>query len=239
MRLLFNNNPQIIAGLSERSDGSMIWWNRLPVNEFILKNRERYFKKIGINPKCVVAGGIAHGINVAVITEQDTGKYLLNTDALITNAPNLFLTVTVADCLPVYFFDPETQSIGLAHAGWRGLTAGVLENVVSKLRGECGARAENLQIIIGPHIRACHYEVREEVAAQFNEQNIERRAGRIFVNLATEAESRLRGLGVENISVDQTCVYEDKKFYSARRDKAEPLEGMMAYIGLDKSAELN
>jgi len=232
MRLVFKNSPQIMAGISERSDGSMVWWNRLPVDEGILKNREKYFKAQGINPERVAAGGIAHGVEVAAVGEDKAGKYLISTAALITNVVDLFLTITVADCLPVYFYDPKTQSIGLAHAGWRGLIGGILENVVLELQRWYGCQPNDLRIIIGPHIRSCHYEVHEEVAEKFKEQNIEHREGRIYVKLADEAKSRLRELDVGDISTSPICIYEDQRFYSARRDKAEPLQGMVAYIGL-------
>lgn len=232
MRIEFNKYPQIIASISERSDGSMVWWNRIPVDKAIRKNRDQYFKRLGIDPGRVVTGGITHGTRVAVIGEQEAGKYLLNTDALITNVPNLFLTITAADCMPVFCYDPMTRSLGIAHAGWRGLVGGVLENVIQGFRHSYGSQPKNLLIVIGPHIRSCHYEVADEVAAQFSNQNIERRNGRLFAKLAAEAEMRLRKLGVEHISANPACTYDDsERFYSARRDKVEPLQGMVAYIG--------
>jgi polyphenol oxidase len=232
MQINFDKYPQIIVGLSERSDGSMVWWNRLPINEIVRKNRDNYFEKNKIDPQRVVAGGIAHGNHVAVIGEAEAGKYLLDTDALIAKKSNIFLSVTAADCLPVYFYDPVTESLGIAHAGWRGLVAGILENVVKEFEHSFDSRPENLQVIIGPHIKSCHYKVDEEVANQFAKQNIERRDHHLFVKLAEEAEMRLRNSGVKNISINQDCTYDNpEKFYSARRDKSEPLQGMVAYIG--------
>lgn len=232
MRLTFNGYQKVMAGLSERADGSMVWWNRLPVDEAVRENRERYFKGLEIKPERVVAGGLVSGIQAVTVGEKEAGKYLLNTDALLTNVPGLFLTVTAADCLPVYFYDAKTQSIGLAHAGWRGLIKGILENVVFEFHSSFGCEVNDLRIIIGPHIKSCHYEVGEYVAAKFSEQNIKRRHGRIYVKLSDEAELRLRALGVKHISVSPICTYEDKRFYSARRDRLEPLKGMAAYIGL-------
>lgn len=234
MRIKFEKYPRIMAGLSERSDGSMVWWNRLPVDKTIVKNRDAYFKKLKIDPGRVIAGGIAHGANVAVVGEKQAGRYLLNTDALITNIPNLFLTITAADCLPIYCFDPMSQTAGIIHAGWKGLVNGILENTINKFREIYNARAEDLKIIIGPHIKSCHYKVKEEVANQFTSQSIEERNGDLFVNLNNEAKKRLMALGVRNIVIDTACTYEEEKFYSARRDKAKPLEGMVAYIGMKK-----
>jgi polyphenol oxidase len=248
MQIIFDNYPQIIAGLSECSDGSMVWWNRLPVDEAIRKNRDRYFSQQSdaacpelaegrllrgkIDPQKVVAGGIVYGTNVAVVTEAEAGKYLLNTDALVTNVPDIFLSVTAADCLPVYFCDPVTKSCGIAHASWHGLLGGILENVVKKMQGSFSSRPENIQVFIGPHIKSCHYEVGPEVAAKFAPQNIIKRGGRLFADLGAEAVGRLRNFGVKDIIISQECTYDNpQKFYSARRDKSESLQGMVAYIG--------
>src|SRR3989338_10787746 len=121
MRIIFKRYGCVMVGISERADGSMVWWNRTPPMESVRRNRDRYFKKEGMDPTRVVAGGITHGAQVVVAGEQEAGEYILDTDALITNAPNLFLTVTAADCMPVFYFDPTNHSIGIAHAGWRGL----------------------------------------------------------------------------------------------------------------------
>jgi len=233
MRITFNQHSQVIAGISERSDGSMVWWNKKPIDKVVRQNRDRYFKKEGIDPKRVVAGGIAHSKHVAVVTEQDAGRYLLNTDALVTNVSNLFLSITTADCLPVYYYNPLKKCIGIAHAGWQGLTKGILENVVQKLHQSYDSKPKDLFVTIEPHIQVCHYEVGNEVAILFNKQNVKQRNKHLFVDLANEAKLRLRKLGVKQISINPICTYcESKRFFSARHDKIEPLQGMVAYIGL-------
>lgn len=231
MRLLFNECPEIMAGLSEQVNGSMVWWNRLPVDKAVRENRENYFRKLGINSERVVAGGVAHGVSVAVVGEKEAGKYLLDTDALLTAEPGLFLTVTAADCLPVYFYDAKTKSLGLAHAGWRGLINGILEKVVFEFNRSFGSEAADLRVIVGPHIRSCHYEVGREVAEKFAEANVEHRQGKLFVSLAGEAKWRLEKTGVKQIEVSLVCTYEDQRFFSMRRDKLDPLPGMAAYLG--------
>lgn len=244
MEINFLKYPEVIAGLSERSDGSMVWWNRLPVDEVVRENRDRFFATvrgeivagpIKIDPQRVVAGGIVHGTDVVLAGVAEAGKYLLNADALVTNTPNIFLTVTAADCLPVYFCDQVTESVGIAHAGWHGLTDGILENVVKKFQESFGALPENIQVIIGPHIKSCHYEVGVEAAVKFAKENIAEREGRLFADLGAEAALRLRNSEVKDIIVSEECTYDNtEKFYSFRRDKSEPLEGMVAYIGLKK-----
>lgn len=232
MKINFNNS-KIVAGLSERLDESMVWWNRLPVDEKIKQNRDNYFFKIGIDQNRVITVGIKHGMNVTVVDEKDAGSYILDSDGLITKDKNLFLSVTVADCLPVYFHDPINEVVGISHAGWKGLVKGILENTVKKFQENFNSKPENLEVIIGPHILPCHFEIKEDVAENFNKQNFISRDGKIFADLSVEAKLRLENVGVKNIMIDNTCTYcNADKLYSARYDKKEPVEGMVAYIGL-------
>lgn len=233
MQITFPQHSEIVAGISERSDSLMLWGNRHPINKAVRDNRNKFFEQQGISPTRVVAGGVVHGIRVAKVGKQETGQYLLNTDALITDTPNLYLTVTAADCMPVFYFNPVRKCIGIAHAGRRGLAAGILEQAVLNLRQSYNSNPADLSVIIGPHIRVCHYDIENEVALQFDKQNLEYRNGRIFLKLADEAKLRLRKQGVSQISISPLCTYcEAEQFFSARYDKLSPVQGMAAYIGI-------
>lgn len=239
MKLEFKDSPEILLGISEKKDASMVWWNRLPVPEDILKNRKEYFSKFNIKENNVVSGGIAHGVNVKCVDEKNGGEYILDTDALITNTSNLFLSVTVADCLPVFFFDPVTRSVGIAHAGWRGLVGGIIEKTILEMKNNFNSRPEDISVIIGPHIQACCFEVGEEVSREFDTRAVTRKDNKIFVDLGKEAELRLiesrtlpTGRQVKNIEISSECTFESDKYFSARRDRKEPLEGMVAFIGM-------
>lgn len=218
----------------------MVWWNTKPVEAAVKENRDRFFKRQGINPARVVSGGLIHGIHTAVVEEKDAGEYLVNTDSLITKTQNIFLAITVADCPPVFFFDPVTLSVGIAHAGWRGMVGGILENVVHQLERSFGAQATDLHAIIGPHIQACHFEVGSDVAAQFGKDHIEQRDGCLFVNIGAEAKQRLQKVGVRNVLIDQTCTFDAAEhLFSARHDKVQPLQGMVAFIGMGDWQKIN
>lgn len=235
MRIEFKNHPEIIAGISERADDSMIWWNKKPIDENIRKNREIFFKKQEIDPGRLVSGGLIHGASVAVVSEKDAGDYILDHDALITNVPNLFLNITAADCMPVFYFDPVSKSIGIAHAGWKGIMGGILEKTAVEMKKTYGVDPGNLTVAFGPHIRKCHYEVKEDVLDFYDEKNIEYREGKIFADITAEAEARLRRAGVKNILSDSPCTYcQAQRFFSARHNKYELLKSMAAYIGIKK-----
>lgn len=83
-------------------------------------------------------------------------------DALVTGRGGVLLVVTVADCVPVYLLDPKRLWLGLAHAGWRGTAAGVVEATLEALQN-CGADLGSLYVHLGPAICGKCYEVGPEV----------------------------------------------------------------------------
>ncbi len=226
--------PDVLAGISERKDGNMVWYNTLPVDPEIKAHRDAYFSRLNLDPGRVVAGGIAHGTRVTKVGQAEAGKYILDSDALMSDVPGLILSITSADCLPVYFFDPLKRCIAMVHAGWKGLVAGVLENVVKEMESEYGSAAQNIMVAIGPHIKVCHYEIGSEIAGKFAPGSIVERDGRLFADLTKEAARRLKGLGMDNVDISSPCTFcEATTLYSARYDKTSPVNGMVAYIGLE------
>jgi YfiH family protein len=119
-------------------------------------------------------------------------------DGAVTRDPGLVLTVRTADCLPVLMADPAAGVVGVAHAGWRGVVAGVLQRTVDSME-RLGARARAIQVAVGPGIGACCFEVGEEVARAFANLGpglVLRTGGRPRADLAGAVLSRLRLAGV-------------------------------------------
>jgi polyphenol oxidase len=138
-------------------------------------------------------------------------------DAAITGMKNRVCAIRVADCMPVLLADETGSVIGAAHAGWRGLCAGVLENTV----GAMGVSGEKILAWLGPAIGPKVYEVGDEVRAAFNEKDafLPTRPGHWLLDLYAVARQRLRARGVERIFGGGYCTYSDpQRFYSYRRD---------------------
>lgn len=147
-------------------------------------------------------------------------------DAVITTQRGQPLAILTADCLPVLFCSADGSAIGAAHAGWRGLVAGVLENTVAAMR----ARTEPgvpLLAWLGPGIAASSYEVGEEVFDAFVARQsgdaawfAPTRAGHWLCDLPALARRRLRDMHVS--SIDGGCIdtFTDTRLYSYRRDGA-------------------
>ena len=201
------------------------------MDPLVAQNRQKYFQKEGVESERVVVGGITHGTSVRSVGEAQAGQYLLDSDALITNASNLFLSIIAADCLPVFFYDPVSQSAGIAHAGWRGLAGGVLESTLDAL----AVAPEALLVWLGPAIGPAAFEVGPEVRAAFLEAHpsaeqafvASRNPGRFMADLYRLARIRLAARGVEAVYGGGFCTYRDPRFYSYRR---EPRTGRFASL---------
>lgn len=155
-------------------------------------------------------------------------------DAVTGSVSGDVCAVRTADCLPVLFCSVEGDSIAAAHAGWRGLAAGVLENTVAAMDYPAGS----LIAWIGPAISQANFEVGEEVrdafiahdgaAASCFEQNA---CGRWQADLYGLARQRLYKCGVEAIYGDGWCTYADEdRFFSYRR--AADTGRMVSFVAL-------
>lgn len=243
----FKQLPEVRTVVSEKKDGSMKVFPERP--EENSENRKEFFSGQGIVPDRVVSADIVHGVKVGIITSQDVshngrsslirhndGTMILGTDALVTKEKNLFLSVTVADCLPIFLYDPVAEVIGIAHAGWRGIVDGVIGKTLEAMVG-CGARQENIFVAFGPSIQKCHFEIGVDILSRFSkyEEFVVRKNGKISVDLQGIAMEQLRGVGVpeKNIETTTLCTFcEKEKFFSYRRDKPEKIEAMVAVIGM-------
>jgi YfiH family protein len=160
-----------------------------------------------------------HGINVA---DADANALAGPADAAVTRAGTRPLAILVADCMPVLFASADGAVLGAAHAGWRGLCAGVLEATVRAM----GGGPQGIHAWLGPAIGAGHFEVGEEVRAAFVAHDA--RAGAAFTanargrwqcDLQWLARARLAALGVRQIATAGLCTYTDAaRCYSYRRE---------------------
>ena len=134
----FQNIPEILAVMSEREDGSMKLFKDSDLN---LENRKRFFEKIGIGENKIIAAEIVHGIKVEIVNNSSP-NFILEADGLITRDKNIFLSATMADCIPVYLYESEKKIIGVIHCGWRGIVSGIIGNAIKETLS-IGGKTEN------------------------------------------------------------------------------------------------
>ncbi len=152
-------------------------------------------------------------------------------DASVATTANTVCAVMVADCLPVLLCDRRGQVVAAAHAGWRGLCAGVIENTVRSMP----APASDLLAYLGPAIGPEAFEVGDEVRTAFVGRDSRaaaafrrHRQGKWMADLFTLARQRLAGIGVSAIYGGGDCTHSDSaRFFSHRRDK---VSGRMAAL---------
>ncbi|SEP10193.1 conserved hypothetical protein [Luteibacter sp. UNC138MFCol5.1] len=144
-------------------------------------------------------------------------------DAAVARGPGKALAILTADCLPVLFASDDGGTIGAAHAGWRGLAGGVLENTVARM----DLPPSTIQAWLGPAIGGPSYEVGAEVRGAFVEADpgaeaafTPTRPGHWLCDLYVLARRRLAAVGVGRVSGGGFDTFRDARLYSYRRDGA-------------------
>lgn len=213
--------------------------------ENILENYRLFTEAIGVDMNNVVIGNLNHGNNVRVVTKEDAGKGLLrpfsyvDVDALVTNEPNLVLTITCADCVPVFLYDPVKKAVGIAHSGWKGTALEIAGKTVEKMVSEYGCDPKDIIAGIGPCIGMCCYEVSQDVYEEFLEFDylddawyFEKEDGKYDLDLSRIIFGTLAYAGIlpEHISISGlcTCCNNDILFsHRAQKGKRGTMVGMI------------
>ena len=194
-----------------------------------ISNRRRFASLgLGIDPSKIATANLTQGCKAAIVSEKDCGSVISDTDALITQTPEVGLRIFTQDCVPVFFHDLEKTTIGIIHAGWRGIKTGIIENTFA-LNQRLGISAQNLKISMGPSISQCCYEIDGEEADYFLSRHpscTARNDGKTYLSLQSAINEKLLLLNVfpENIFINPDCTfcakdYSGYKYFSWRRDR--------------------
>lgn len=191
----------------------------------VKENHRLIYTNFNLDKAQVVSPYQVHQRQVARVGIQDGGSVIPATDALITNTPGVVLLLRFADCVPVLFYDPIHHAAGLAHAGWRGIAAGVSQACVQAMQREFGSHPQDLWAGIGPAICKQHYAVNLDVVNAINAsltssvRIAEKRTGQWFVDLPGAVDAQLRSLGVQQVNHASLCTAcQTKEWYSHRAE---------------------
>jgi YfiH family protein len=200
----------------------------------VAANRARFAASLGGAPVFMKQ---VHGVAVAHLQPADALRPAgeIVADACVTATPGVACVVQVADCLPVLLAAPGGRAVGAAHAGWRGLAGGVLENTVAAVCDLAGCAPSELHAWLGACIGPTQFEVGGDVLAAFGaDQHAPDRqrfvpgaaAGKWLAHLPQLARDRLQACGVVQISGGAWCTVSDpSRFFSYRR---HPVTGRLA-----------
>ncbi len=200
----------------------------------VLENRKRWVDQWEVSCSMVAVGEQVHGTNVLWVNEEDGGRGVLElktaipaVDGLVTKSA-VGLMSLFADCVPLFFYYPDIQAVGIAHAGWKG-TAQKIGKKVLECFEKAGGRTETAWVAIGPSIGPCCYLVDETVATQFRANFEEtpflskQEDDHYLLDLWEANRTTLleKGVRLENIDVAATCTADNPEwFFSHRRDGA-------------------
>lgn len=204
----------------------------------ILENRRLISEILTYNSKELVAGKQIHSDQIRVVSAQDKGKGALDyesaiedTDALITNEPEILLTSYYADCTPILILDPVKQAIGLAHAGWKGTVLKIAQKTILKMKEVYQTNPGDVLVGIGPAIGQCCYQVDSRVVEPLkknfkNWQELIEEDGedrwRLNMPLANQIQLEEIGIKPKNIIQSELCTCcNSELFFSYRRDQGK------------------
>jgi YfiH family protein len=225
----------LTAGVSSRGYGNMSL--NYGDTRDALKNRENFLAELGIDLTMLVCAKQVHGCRVALAEQSDAGKgsfvyddAIDDTDALITRQRGLALAILTADCLPVFLYDPSTNSIGLVHAGWKGTKAGIAAATVLEMKKLFNVSAEDLHAWMGPAIGGCCYQVGADFENLFT-SGLTQKENSLYLDLSEVNKKQLLDCGLKdkNISESDLCtVCNEDQMFSYR--KQGPAVGRMMSV---------
>lgn len=165
-----------------------------------------------------------HTDSVYILSEQrPAGRPIA--DAVITDQSGVSIGVQVADCVPVLILDPVRRLVAAVHAGWRGTSAGILAGTIGLMEKEFISNPSDCLVAIGPSIRACCYEVGDEVVRSVSEETgpgnyVVERKGAAYLDLpeANRLQAKRAGVRPDRIADTGECTCcSAERYFSYRR----------------------
>ena len=232
MELAAWQDHRVVAGITWRGAADPpfdlgLSGTRTPVS-LVMENWQRLAESFP-EFRSVTLGRQVHGTE---IRWQEPGCGLViqqGVDGHAVEGPGVLITVTLADCVPVYLVDPVDRRAALVHAGWRGTAAGILTKAIALITAR-GSRVENLLVHCGVGICGRCYEVGSEVFEALGLPAPATRKG--LLDLRQVLAGQAKQAGVSHVSTSDHCsAHEASRFFSHRGSRG--LDGrMVGYLGL-------
>ena len=218
---------KIVKTFSNVSDWNLalhIWDNK----NTVIKNRKVLASKLNKNLEDFIYMNQIHSGEVEITNNPILNSFPLQEkeatsfecDGLVTDKRWIILSVLVADCVPVLFYDEINNVIWIAHAGWKWTNKKIVQNTIKKML-EIWAYINNINVVIGPCIDHCSYEVWEEVGINFREE-VKTKLVKWKQFLDLKKENKIQALELwikeDNIEIINIDTFTDNNYYSARRD---------------------
>lgn len=192
-------------------------------------------QNLKINPVDLIQMQQVHGIEIKGNFNGD--RLIPHCDGIISTSPDKFLLVHVADCIPLFFYNSVTKSVGAVHAGWKGIIKGIVPEFLRKW-GSLGNKFETTFVAIGPHIGGCCYTIDHRRASLFfdagwkNALFREDHLWHLDLGMIVREQLIESGLGIKNIDAPISCTScQNDVYYSFRKEK-DKVGRMVGIIGV-------
>ncbi|MDR0444644.1 MAG: polyphenol oxidase family protein [Treponema sp.] len=209
--------------ISSRFAGDMKYEKQNP-------NRQSFSAELKLNHANVFGVCQTHSRLVLEVSADNPPSY--EADGMVTHDRNIMLSVTVADCLPVYLLDTQSGAFGIVHSGWKGTRIALA--AIKLMNKKWGTKPRDVAAILGPCIDSCCYKVDPQRACDFeNEFGVEgvrKERDEYFLDLKAANIKILKDADVLNIAVCKNCTFTDDRLGSFRR-QGEGYTRMMALVG--------
>ena len=222
----------VVAGITGRGSEpgrgfDLGLWSDAPVGEVM--SRWRGFRRQLPEFAAVALGSQVHSVEVMSIDAGRGWIQVEGIDGWITTAPGILLTVTIADCVPVYLVVPG-RAVALLHAGWRGTAGGILGRGVEQLRGGTGCSSSEIVMHCGVGICGACYEVGSEVMQGCGVPA--EGPGPWHLDLRERLRDQARRLGLNHVGTSGWCSAHDRASFYSHRASGGRDGRMVAYIGM-------
>ena len=237
---IFKSFP-VIAAQSTRLNHLLKEAGKVSVTEFANESdsfdrnqtRDEFLNQLGIHLNQLAYSHQVHENKVLVTNKPQSAE---GYDAIITNMPDVFVCVTIADCTPVLIYDTKNKAVAAIHAGWRGTVAKILSETLNAMHANYGTKGEDCVAFIGACISNKNFEVGDEVAVHFSDDekvfNTEKKKYYVDLKLANKKQLMAFGIKESNIEISDKCTVGDNtQFYSYRFEKGKTGR-MLALIGM-------
>jgi polyphenol oxidase len=185
---------------------------------------------VGLDSKKLVSINQVHSSKI--ISVKRAGHYE-SSDGIINFGGNLVCSIKVADCLPIYFINRISRTIGLVHAGWRGLSLGIINEYINNVKKN-NERASDNYVFIGPSIKKCCFTIQNDVLNHFDSRFYSKINDKHYqVDLQEWAVNQIMNLNIKNdkIFVIDKCTYCNKDLYESFRRDGDCAGRMYALLG--------
>ncbi|MEN9647471.1 MAG: hypothetical protein RLY57_275 [Candidatus Parcubacteria bacterium] len=232
---------EIVFAFSNKQDGNMSFkWG--PCAE-VIKNREVFLAPYQLKSTDMVMAQLEHGETITTVNNSDRGRGIsdgesaIPCECLMTNTPQLILSMVTADCFPIALFDPKQRAISLIHLGWKPTNKKLAFKAVEQMKLRFGSNPADIQVFVGPGIRKDSYQFPLEVVTQHNlpewKPYVSIRGNTANINLLGFIIDQLVSAGVliTNIQDSEIDTASNKNYYSHyRSDRTGEPEGRFVTI---------